>query len=243
MARAGDIISYLEMCRIEGVNLQRGMNYRLHSDYSVILMSLRQGAPYADRVEENGKVLIYEGHDIPKTNANLNPKVIDQQAVNPSGTLTQNGLFFAAAIEFKSGKRQAELIKVYEKIHSGIWAYNGIFRLVDSWQELESARLNSGKKLSNPRKVFKFRLELTHSDIINEHAAKWKDIEHNRLIPASVKLEVWKRDKGKCVICGSANNLHFDHIIPYSRGGSSLTAANIQLLCARHNIAKRDKIE
>jgi hypothetical protein len=42
---------------------------------------------------------------------------------------------------------------------------------------------------------------------------------------------------------GSKDNLHFDHIIPYSKGGSSLLAENIQLLCARHNLGKKDKIE
>jgi hypothetical protein len=26
------------------------------------------------------------------------------------------------------------------------------------------------------------------------------ELEHNRMIPPQVKLEVWKRDKGKCVI-------------------------------------------
>jgi 5-methylcytosine-specific restriction endonuclease McrA len=67
---------------------------------------------------------------------------------------------------------------------------------------------------------------------------KLKDIVHNRLIPTSVKLQVWKRDKGKCVMCSSTDNLHFDHIIPYSKGGSSLIAENIQLLCARHNLEK-----
>lgn len=67
-------------------------------------------------------------------------------------------------------------------------------------------------------------------------------LEVTRIIPTSVKLEVWKRDKGRCVECGSADNLHFDHIIPWSRGGSSLTAENVQLLCARHNIVKRDRI-
>ena len=39
------------------------------------------------------------------------------------------------------------------------------------------------------------------------------------------------------------DNLHFDHVIPYSRGGSSLVAENIQLTCARHNLAKHDKIQ
>ena len=123
-----------------------------------------------------------------------------------------------------------ELVKVYEKIHPGIWVYNGIFRLIDAWQEV-----------SNDRKVFKFRLELIEEEV--DLDSKRDTIEHNRLIPKEVKLAVWKRDKGRCVRCGSKDNLHFDHIIPYSKGGSSLVADNIQLLWARHNIAERDKIE
>jgi len=59
MVNQGDVISYLDMCREEGVNLQRGMNFRLKGGFSVILMSLRPGAPYADRIEEDGRVLIY----------------------------------------------------------------------------------------------------------------------------------------------------------------------------------------
>lgn len=69
------------------------------------------------------------------------------------------------------------------------------------------------------------------------------ELDHNRLIPAHVKREVWIRDKGKCVVCGSNKNLHFDHIIPFSKGGSSLVSENIQLMCAKHNLQKRDKIE
>jgi 5-methylcytosine-specific restriction endonuclease McrA len=57
-----------------------------------------------------------------------------------------------------------------------------------------------------------------------------------------VKLAVWKRDGGRCIQCGSSDNLHFDHVIPYSLGGSSLRAENIQLLCARHNLQKHDAI-
>ena len=120
---------------------------------------------------------------------------------------------------------------MYEKIHSGIWVYNGLFKLVDAWQEE-----------SNARNVFKFKLEMTE-DTAEVVSSREQELDHNRLIPATVKLEVWKRDKGRCIKCGSTDNLHFDHIIPYSKGGSSLVAENIQLLCARHNIAKRDRIE
>jgi hypothetical protein len=230
MIKPGDVISYLEMCQEEGVNLQRGMNFQLHGELSVILMSLRSGAPYADRVEDSGRVLIYEGHDIPRQKNSPEPKTVDQPMVNPSGTLTQNGLFYQAAIRYKRNRNKPELVKVYEKIHSGIWVYNGLFRLIDAWQEV-----------SNARKVFKFKLETV--DDLKDFAGKQREIDHSRLIPASVKLVVWKRDKGQCVLCGSKDNLHFDHIIPYSKGGSSLVADNIQLLCARHNLAKKDKIE
>ena len=233
MIKQGDVIPYIDMCKEEGVNLQRGMNFRLKGGFTVILMSIRPGAPYADRIEEEGKVLIYEGHDMPSRKGGSNPKLIDQPRKNPSGSLTQNGLFYKAAKEYKIDKKnvEPEFVKVYEKIRSGIWVYNGIFKLVDAWQE----RINT-------RKVFKFKLELL-TDEVNIINGRQYSIEHNRIIPSSVKLEVWKRDKGRCIKCGSQDNLHFDHIIPYSKGGSSLVAENIQILCARHNLIKRDKIE
>lgn len=58
-----------------------------------------------------------------------------------------------------------------------------------------------------------------------------------RSISASVRREVWRRDEGRCVDCGSRENLEFDHIIPFSRGGSN-TARNIELRCERCNRAK-----
>jgi 5-methylcytosine-specific restriction endonuclease McrA len=38
------------------------------------------------------------------------------------------------------------------------------------------------------------------------------------------------------------DELHFDHILPFSKGGTSIKAENVQLLCARHNLAESDKI-
>lgn len=231
--KPGDVISYLEMCGNEGVNLQRGMNYHLRGDTSVILMSLRPNAPYADKVEADGRILIYEGHDVSKTAENPIPKVINQPMHNPGGTLTQNGLFYEAALRSKNGEYNPEIVKVYEKLHAGIWVYNGRFKLLDAWQEKSKERV-----------VFKFKLELVEEQTPgNPYIRQEVILDHERLIPSQVKFTVWKRDKGRCVLCGSTKNLHFDHIIPYSKGGSSLVAENIQLLCARHNLAKRDKIE
>ena len=49
-----DILSYREMCDAENTQtLQRGMNFRLNPNYSVILMSRRSNAPYQDKVHDD----------------------------------------------------------------------------------------------------------------------------------------------------------------------------------------------
>lgn len=169
---------------------------------------------------------------MPRTGGVRDPKAHEQPMRNPGGSLTQNGRFYEAAKRHKDKGAEAERVKVYEKIHSGIWTFNGVFGLADAWLEK-----------SEGRKVFKFRLELTQETAPSQTRRDIPaDLVHNRMIPSAVKLNVWKRDKGRCVQCGSTDNLHFDHIIPYSKGGTSLKAENIQLLCARHNLEKRDRI-
>ncbi|MFC1574416.1 HNH endonuclease [Candidatus Latescibacterota bacterium] len=64
---------------------------------------------------------------------------------------------------------------------------------------------------------------------------------NRRTIPKAVQREVWRRDEGKCVYCGSQRDLEYDHVIPVSKGGSN-TARNIQLLCEKCNGEKSDKI-
>jgi 5-methylcytosine-specific restriction endonuclease McrA len=51
--------------------------------------------------------------------------------------------------------------------------------------------------------------------------------ERRRIIPTDIKLEVWKRDNGKCVTCGASDELHFDHILPFSKGGTSVKVENV----------------
>jgi hypothetical protein len=228
-----DVVSYREMCDLYGISLQRGMNFRIRNSESLILMSIRPGAPYEDRVEQGGRVVVYEGHDAPRRKDGPDPKFIDQPEFQPNGRPTQNGLFINAARRYKSGEASAEPVRVFEKIRDGIWAYNGLFALIDGWQETNERR-----------QVFKFRLQLLDEITIEPPpAAIPLDLEHDRVIPSAVKVEVWKRDKGRCVECGAKDNLHFDHVIPYSQGGSSKRADNIQILCSRHNLQKRDNIQ
>lgn len=62
-----------------------------------------------------------------------------------------------------------------------------------------------------------------------------------RSVPQDVKIAVSVRDGGRCRQCGSTHQLHFDHVIPVSRGGAN-TAANVQLLCGSCNRAKSAKL-
>ena len=230
----GDIVLHAEMCLREGLSLQRGMNFRVSDSHSVVLMSVRRGAPYDDEILDAGRTLIYEGHDVSKVGDIRDPKRFDQPEFTPSGRLTQNGLFAKAARDFKAGNRAPELVRVYQKIRSGIWEYSGDFQLVDVFT-----------LTANDRRVFKFRLEMISQLAAAVDTPRPRQFEHphNRMIPSRIKQEVYKRDKGCCVICGSKENLHFDHDFPFSKGGTSISAANIRLLCMRHNLAKKDKIE
>ena len=69
-----------------------------------------------------------------------------------------------------------------------------------------------------------------------------KSTSKRRSIPKQVKQEVWQRDGGKCIQCGSNEKLEYDHIIPVAKGGAN-TTRNIQLLCENCNRTKSAKIE
>jgi 5-methylcytosine-specific restriction endonuclease McrA len=50
-------------------------------------------------------------------------------------------------------------------------------------------------------------------------------------ITKQVKLEVWERDKGRCVVCGNFYNVMPNaHVVPRSKGGMGIPT-NIVTLC------------
>jgi 5-methylcytosine-specific restriction endonuclease McrA len=57
------------------------------------------------------------------------------------------------------------------------------------------------------------------------------------LIPVEVRKAVFDRDGGRCVQCGSNFDIQYDHVLPFSMGGSS-TFENLQILCAGCNREK-----
>lgn len=225
--KVDDIISYVELVAAENANVQKGMNFQIKQEYSIFLMSVRKNAPYADEWDEKTNTLIYEGHDAP-SNLAKEPKEENQPFTTPKGTLTENGKFFTAAQAYKMKLTEhPHKVKVYEKIKDGIWCYKGFFSLIDAKIIFDGVR-----------NVFKFYLQPVEMKAFNEEIV----LPHNRLIPTSVKVEVWARDKGKCVKCGSNENLHYDHDLPYSKGGTSLTAENVRILCMKCNLSKSGKI-
>jgi hypothetical protein len=209
--------------------LQRGMHFREPPNHGVILMSLRENAPYADAVEGDGSIW-YEGHDAPRSREVPDPKRMDQPRFLGRGRPTENGKFAASVDRFKRGERPPARFHVYEKLKEGIWTFRGAYLLTDYkvvWSEREG------------RSVFKFLLVPS----FEQPSGEWRgglavDESPERRIPGWVQAEVYKRDRGRCVRCGATANLHFDHILPYSKGGSSRDPANIQVLCARHNLEK-----
>ncbi len=229
-----DIISYTDVVQNEGFNIQHGMNFRPQGKpYSILLMSVRKGAPYNDSFDAQTNTLLYEGHDVNR-NESDSPKSVDQPMTSRTGALTRNGRFYKAAKDYQNKKTaNPEKVRIYDKIGSNIWSDRGWFKLVSAdyvFTEQEK------------RKVFQYRLEPTNSDG-SMSPAEVEEFEFSRRIPTEIKREVYKRDEGKCVHCGSSENLHFDHILPWSKGGSSTDAKNVQILCGKHNISKSDKIQ
>jgi hypothetical protein len=203
------------------------MNFGIGKKYSVFLMSVRQGAPYRDKIDSATGCIIYEGHDAPKK-AGVDPKAVDQPLTTPNGKWTENGKFFRAAIDYKSGLlKEPHLIRIYEKIQAGTWCYKGVFELVD-------AKVVSDGK----RKVFRYELHPVQKTVFSGRV----EVPVTRLIPSELKRAVWKRDGGRCVECGANHNLHYDLDIPFSRGGSSITSVSVNSLCAKHNLSKSEEI-
>ena len=67
----------------------------------------------------------------------------------------------------------------------------------------------------------------------------------SRTISRPTQFRVLKRDNQVCRKCGQPvadDDIHFDHIIPWSKGGPS-AEHNVQLLCSACNLQKSDSFE
>jgi 5-methylcytosine-specific restriction endonuclease McrA len=81
------------------------------------------------------------------------------------------------------------------------------------------------------------RLERAHAQLAQDAAHGGPAAARREPIPRAVRLAVFERDGGRCVDCGAAFELQFDHVIPFSLGGAT-TVDNLQVLCADCNRRK-----
>lgn len=210
-----DVISFYDIINKHRM-MQRGINYGKGKKQTVILMSGRKNAPYVDK-EVDGQI-VYEGEDVYGAK---DKKGIDQELSKG------NKCLYDAVKDYLEGERGAEPVQVYEKLGKGRWIDRGLFKLIGA------RKVHDGK-----RYVYRFLLSAGEEEIeIVEKKEKFR----SRRISSDVQIAVWKRDKEKCVSCGSTENLHFDHIIPFSKNGSN-DIENIQILCAKCNLKKSNKI-
>lgn len=196
------IISGNELIAREGVNLQKGMNYRKEPLLSVFLVlpSHDGGSPigirpreYRDEWHEDQQLYIYEGHDSTTVEGG---KQQDQIAMYPDGRLSDNGKFYKAAHAFKDGIRKEPIhIQVYEKLEPGVWYDKGIFNLVDAVHVTD-----------RERKIFKFHLRPADAEL---DPMQWDRYRAERLLSAATKARAWEKARGRCEVCGSESGLHF----------------------------------
>jgi len=116
------------------------------------------------------------------------------------------------------------------KINRSTWLFKGFCYSVGGPYTDEQFRLLIIEEFDKERRLFE-RLKQKHDS--TERGSTRERIR----IPEYVRVEVWRRDSGKCTRCDSRENLEYDHIVPLSRGGSN-TARNIELLCEKCNRSK-----
>ena len=82
-------------------------------------------------------------------------------------------------------------------------------------------------------KIINFDETVPPSEIVFKHKTRRHPSER-------LKVQVLLRDGNKCRLCGItviADNIHIDHIHPWSKGGETVLE-NLQVLCKNHNLAK-----
>ena len=113
------------------------------------------------------------------------------------------------------------------------WTNSGLFWADPELSEEDVALLIWGRQRRQDSQLDRLRKIRARSEEISS--------ARRERIPDEVKAFVWERDAGRCVQCGSEDDLQFDHVIPVAKGGGT-AAENIQILCGDCNRRKSDSI-
>ncbi len=157
------------------------------------------------------------------------------------GALKEVRLWFARDREFTLNRETWEQVsRAEEPVPVGLdgarrlWAADGDYWWADDALDAEAVAL-----LAWDRE----RRQDARLDRLRKIRAAEEEVERGRRerLPDEVRAAVWHRDDGRCVRCGAEQELQFDHVIPFSRGGSN-AVENIQILCGPCNRTKGDSI-
>ena len=112
---------------------------------------------------------------------------------------------------------------------------------IDVWEgahHLIQERLNSETNLFTQglSEVHKLTKPPKRTDTDPKRIEKKK----RKYVSDEIKEAVYERDNGACKSCGAKEELQYDHIIPFSKGGSD-EIDNLQILCRSCNLAKSNK--
>jgi 5-methylcytosine-specific restriction endonuclease McrA len=157
--------------------------------------------------------------DVPFPSSILQQQLTEPTNINPTGGFSLNDGQYMAAIMFKNQ----------------LFIATGDY-ISDNSKEMASLLIKK-EALAHDHRINRLKQEVEAMERVVEYIEGPK----REAIPPIVQQVVFARDGGKCVRCGSNQKLHFDHILPVSKGGGN-SEQNIQLLCEHCNLQKYNKI-
>jgi 5-methylcytosine-specific restriction endonuclease McrA len=143
-----------------------------------------------------------------------------------------------------------------ERVRSLAWhrlpsnaSFEQVFELaLDRLIEKEDPRVRNERREERGRSVQTSETVAVTPAVSQEQRQPSDATRRARHIPASVRDQVFVRDKGQCVYrggngrrCASTRALQVDHIQPVARGGAG-TPDNLRLLCAYHNRLEAERM-
>jgi len=210
--------------------------------------------------DDTWRVCLYDGTELQSKNGKIIPKEDKKNASMYVGRIESLFVSFFEKPTFKKGVQLVWTIVL--SLIMGTLDLLGVIvggtldllgEIVEAWgkydetlakrkQEEQERKEREERRIISMKEKERMRI----NKIRREERKKIKEAENGYIrerepISQEAQDAVWNRDGGKCVKCGSRENLEFDHIIPFSKGGSN-TKRNLQLLCERCNREKSNNI-
>ncbi len=142
----------------------------------------------------------------------------------------------------ESPRAQKIMPRAPGRVYFGFTGSEDLERVVDRCREVLSRKYPAGRLEDIFLELGRSYLEANDLELLPPSKQRPPREKKTRYIPRWVKSKVYRRDGGRCVNlsvegrrCDSRRDLEYDHVIPWSRGGSSDDPENIRLLCRAHN--------